>query len=222
MWACRDPGAARPNHAVALATVCYVYTTRTRNVGTLYSCSDQTKTPGASRLASYSTRETYPSLTPTEASVKKTVKKPVSGRKPNSGWRQTYTFLKTPKIEPSRDSVYGCVYWAIRKLKTGTVADITTAAMKEGLHKQTKQDPRVQVQVKLRRLVKLDAVKKENVKAAQKAATALSKAKPVKKVVAKKAATKKSPVKKAAKPAIADAELEELDSSIDDGDETDA
>jgi hypothetical protein len=95
-------------------------------------------------------------------SAKRVTKSKNKGKKlVNRGWGQTFSFLKTPKIEPPRETIYGSVYFALRKLKSGTVDELTEEAMRQGLNKVTKQDPRIQTQVMLRRLVHLGTAKKE-------------------------------------------------------------
>jgi hypothetical protein len=160
----------------------------------------------------------------------------------NKGWNQKFTFVKLPKIEPPKESVYGAVLAALRKVKSGTVAEIADEAGKQGLHKLTKQNPRIQTQIKLRRLVRLGSAKKEKLEKPEKEAKA-KKAKaapekkdkaPAAKKVAKKAAPKKAapPAKKKAAPKkvkakkeveiVSDEELEEIDSSIDEGEGEDS
>ena len=112
-------------------------------------------------------------------------------KRPNKGWGQVYVFIKAPKLEPPQDGVFGAVYYALRSLKKGNVAEVTEEAMKKGLHKFTKQNPRVQVQIKLRRLVRIGSAKKEKEKSKNMATptkpTPKKSTPPKKKVVVKKA-----------------------------------
>jgi hypothetical protein len=85
----------------------------------------------------------------------KASKKSGKTRRTNRGWGQVYKFKKLPKIEPTRESIYGCVLAALRKLKRGTVEQVAEEAGRQGLHKVTGQNPYVQTQIKLRLLVSL-------------------------------------------------------------------
>lgn len=84
--------------------------------------------------------------------TKKASKKSASNDTPNRAWNQTYTFNKALKVEPLDDTIMGCVYRAIKKLKTGDATVITEQALKNGLGDVTGQDARVQTLVMLNRL----------------------------------------------------------------------
>lgn len=119
-----------------------------------------------------------------------------------------FSFVKLPRIEPPKDGVYGCVLAALRKIKKGTVEEVTEQAMKEGLHKATKQNPKIQTQIKLRRLVRLGSAKKERVHGDKKkdesvkpTSKSVEKKEPEKKPVEKKAAVKKKAAPKKVKAA---------------------
>jgi hypothetical protein len=58
------------------------------------------------------------------------------------------------------ETIAGVVYNAIKKLKSGTVAEVTDAAIKGGLKDVTGQDPMVQTGVWLNRLAGKGIVKK--------------------------------------------------------------
>lgn len=109
------------------------------------------------RLADIKTHRRQP--VPQEAFVMAKIKK--TKTRANKGHGHTYTFLKTPKVEPGKDTIMGCVYYATRKLKTASVEAIMDGAMKLGLNKITHQDPRQQTQVMLRRLASDNIVRKE-------------------------------------------------------------
>lgn len=135
--------------------------------------------------------------------AKKTKKKATKKdriKRSNRGWGQRFVYVKSLKVEPPKESVYGCIYYAFKKLKSGTVAEITDAAMKEGLNKETTQNPRIQTQIKLRRLCREGSAKKEKVEKEKKSKDK-EKAAPKKKAAAKKPAPKKAPAKKAKKAA---------------------
>lgn len=73
-------------------------------------------------------------------------------KRSHSGWGWVNTFIKEAKLPPSRKTVRGVVYEAIRKLRKGTDKEVTTLAMQMGLDKMTDQNPTRQVQIKLRGL----------------------------------------------------------------------
>lgn len=69
-----------------------------------------------------------------------------------------YRWLKPLKDEPTPDTTYGSIYAAIRKIKQGTLDDLTKAAIKAGLTKHSKQEPRAMTRLFLRTLVNLGSV----------------------------------------------------------------
>jgi hypothetical protein len=166
------------------------------------------------------------------ASKKRPAKK--ERKRANKGWGQKFVFVKVMRIEPPKESVFGCVYQALRKMKTGTVQELTEEAMRQGLNKYTKQNPRIQTQIKLRRLVREGSAKKEKIAKSKKVEKEKAETKPVaapaKKAVAKKPAAKApaakkpaskkktEPKKKVDADPVEDVDIENLDSSIDDGD----
>lgn len=81
--------------------------------------------------------------------------------------RTEYEFVKMAK-DIEDETIAGVVYNAIKKLKSGTVAEVTDAAVKGGLKDVTGQDPMVQTGVWLNRLAAKGIVKK--IKAEGKAA----------------------------------------------------
>lgn len=91
--------------------------------------------------------------------AKKTVKKTKTADAPVRGWNQSYEFVKDAKVEPVKDTIIGTVYAGIKKVKRGTIEDVTDAALKAGLGDATGQNPRVQTQVMLRRLIAMGVVK---------------------------------------------------------------
>ena len=74
------------------------------------------------------------------------------GKRSHSGWGWVNTFIKEAKLPPSRKTVRGIVYEAVRKLRKGTDKEVTALAMQMGLDKMTDQNPHRQVQIKLRGL----------------------------------------------------------------------
>ncbi len=79
---------------------------------------------------------------------------PERTKRAHKGWGQTWEFVKElPDIEtPRKDSVFGCVYYALRGIKKGSVTEVVDEAERLGLKKHTQQSTRKQVQVKLRRM----------------------------------------------------------------------
>jgi uncharacterized protein with LGFP repeats len=73
--------------------------------------------------------------------------------------RKTFVFVKAAK-DVVDETIMGVVYNAIKKLKSGTVSEITEAALKGGLKDYTGQDALVQTGVMLNRLKSMGAVKK--------------------------------------------------------------
>jgi len=73
--------------------------------------------------------------------------------------RKVFEFVKVAKgVEEG--TIMGIVHDAIKKVKSGTVAEITEAAVKGGLKDVTGQDPMVQTGVMLNRLKHKGAVRK--------------------------------------------------------------
>ena len=64
-----------------------------------------------------------------------------------------YRWIKPLKDEPNPETTYGAIYSTMRKVKQGTLATITTAAVKHGLKRFTDQDPTRMVRVHLRFMV---------------------------------------------------------------------
>jgi hypothetical protein len=69
-----------------------------------------------------------------------------------------YRYLKPLTDEPKPETTYGCIYATMRRVKTGSLASITKAAIKSGLKKFTDQDPARMVRVHLRFMVNGGAV----------------------------------------------------------------
>jgi hypothetical protein len=72
--------------------------------------------------------------------------------------RAEFAFVKSVKDLP--EGIMSVIYAAIKKVKSGTVAEITEVAVKGGLKDVTGQDPMVQTAVMLGRLRAMKAVKK--------------------------------------------------------------
>lgn len=72
----------------------------------------------------------------------------------------TYTWRKPlPENQaPNPETTYGTVYVTIRKAKQGTLDALTKAAIKNGITKHSKQEPRAMTRLFLRTLVNLGAV----------------------------------------------------------------
>jgi hypothetical protein len=94
-------------------------------------------------------------------------KKTSSGDSDRRG-RKVFEFVKVVK-DVVDETIMGVVYNAIKKLKSGTVGEITEAALKGGLKDYTGQDPLVQTGVMLNRLKSMGSVKKVKVEAPAKA-----------------------------------------------------
>jgi len=73
--------------------------------------------------------------------------------------RKTFEFAKEAK-DLVDETIMGVVYNAIKKMKSGTVADISEAAVKGGLKDYTGQDPLTQTGVWLNRMVSKGYVRK--------------------------------------------------------------
>jgi hypothetical protein len=71
-----------------------------------------------------------------------------AGRK----WNIVYRWKRALDLEPEEGGIRYLVYQAMKQVKTGTADDITKAAIKLGLNKATKQDPRGMTQSLLRQL----------------------------------------------------------------------
>jgi len=114
----------------------------------IYSSKERTRI--ASQQAHVVKRQIKDIVTMKNKTAKKTAKKTdaAGGR----AWNQTYTFAREAKVEPIRETIMGCVYAAIKKLKTGDATAITELAVKNGLSEHTGQDARVQTLVMLNRL----------------------------------------------------------------------
>jgi hypothetical protein len=65
----------------------------------------------------------------------------------------SYRWIKPLTDEPTPDTTYGSIYATMRKVKQGTLPEITKAAIKSGLKKFTDQDPTRMVRVHLRFMV---------------------------------------------------------------------
>lgn len=89
-------------------------------------------------------------------------------------WNQSYVFKRALKLEPT-GAIAATIYKAVRQVKRGTASEITDAANKLGLNKQTKQDPRGMVLSLLRQFAEKGAI--EIVRDGEKAAAAPAKAK---------------------------------------------
>lgn len=93
----------------------------------------------------------------------KTSKKTVTAKKSSKTAKVTresslhYEFVKVPKDAPTEDTNIGCVLAAIRKVKRGSLDDVTESAERCGL--ETDQDAKQQTRVFLRQLFNLGAVK---------------------------------------------------------------
>jgi len=88
---------------------------------------------------------------------KKSVKKSASSD--DRRGRKVFEFVKVAKnVEDG--TIMGIVHKAVQKVKSGTVAEITEAAIKGGLKDVTGQDPLVQTGVMLNRLKSMGSVKK--------------------------------------------------------------
>jgi propanediol dehydratase large subunit len=98
--------------------------------------------------------------------AKKNVKK--SAKSDDRRGRKVFEFVKAAK-EMVEETIMGVVYNAIKKLKSGTVAEIAEAALKGGLKDYTGQDPIVQTSVMLNRLKGMGNVKKVQAEKAPKA-----------------------------------------------------
>jgi hypothetical protein len=64
-----------------------------------------------------------------------------------------YRWLKPLKDEPTPETTYGAIYQTMRRVKHGSLPEITKAAIKAGLKKFTDQDPTRMVRVHLRFMV---------------------------------------------------------------------
>ena len=82
--------------------------------------------------------------------------------------RKVFEFVKVAK-DMVDETIMGVVYNAIKKVKSGTVTEITDAALKGGLKDYTGQDPLVQTGVMLNRLKSMGSVKKVKTEAPAKA-----------------------------------------------------
>jgi hypothetical protein len=88
---------------------------------------------------------------------KKSVKKSASSD--DRRGRKVFEFVKVAKnVEDG--TIMGIVHNAVQKVKSGTVAEITEAALKGGLKDVTGQDPLVQTGVMLNRLKSMGSVRK--------------------------------------------------------------
>jgi hypothetical protein len=94
-------------------------------------------------------------------------KKSASSESDRKG-RKVFEFVKAAK-DMVEETIMGVVYNAIKKVKSGTVAEITEAAVKGGLKDYTGQDPLVQTGVMLNRLKSMGSVRKVKVEAPAKA-----------------------------------------------------
>jgi len=74
--------------------------------------------------------------------------------------RKLIEYVKAPKADLEKKHVLRIVHDAAKKVKSGTVADITEMAVKLGLAKATGQDPLQQTGVMLNRLAAMGSVKK--------------------------------------------------------------
>lgn len=137
-------------------------------------------------------------------------KKSSKSQRANRGWNQTFVWKKSPKVEPTRDSIHGCVMHALKKLRRGSVTEVEQEAMRLGLAKHTKQNYRVQTQVMLRRLVDAGSATKEK---GEKPSAEKPKVKVAAKLVLKSA--KKSKALKRRGTEELDENFDDLDSSID-------
>jgi hypothetical protein len=69
-----------------------------------------------------------------------------------------YRWIKPLKDEPNPETTYGVIYSTMRKVKKGSLATVTAAAIKSGLTKFTDQDPTRMVRVHLRFMVNGGAI----------------------------------------------------------------
>lgn len=69
-----------------------------------------------------------------------------------------YRWVKELKDAPTTETTYGTIYQTMRKLKKGTLAEVTDAAVKNGLTKFSDQDPTKMVRIHLRYMVNGGAV----------------------------------------------------------------
>ena len=70
----------------------------------------------------------------------------------------SYRWIKPLTDEPTPDTTYGSIYATMRRVKQGTLPEITKAAIKSGLAKFTDQHPTRMVRVHLRFMVNDGAV----------------------------------------------------------------
>lgn len=102
-----------------------------------------------------------------EMTMKKTKK---SASSDDRRGRKTFEFVKVAK-KVEDGTIIGIVQKAVQRVKSGTVAEITEAAIKGGLKDVTGQDPLTQTGVMLNRLKSMGAVKKVKVEAVSKKLT---------------------------------------------------
>lgn len=70
-----------------------------------------------------------------------------------------YGFVKSMKDEPKDETILGCVYAGIKKIKTGSLVDAAAAAVKAGFAKVSDQDVTEKTRIMLRRLANDGIVK---------------------------------------------------------------
>lgn len=64
-----------------------------------------------------------------------------------------YRWLRPMKDEPNPETAFGVVYTTMRKVKRGSLGDVTDAAVKNGFTKYSSQDPTRIVRIALRNFV---------------------------------------------------------------------
>ena len=69
-----------------------------------------------------------------------------------------YRWLKPLTDEPKAETTYGVIYATMRRVKAGSLPEITKAAIKSGLKKFSDQDPTRMVRIHLRFMVNGGAV----------------------------------------------------------------
>jgi hypothetical protein len=69
-----------------------------------------------------------------------------------------YRWVRPMKDEPNAETTYGTIYQTMRKVKKGSLAEITDAAVKNGLTNYSDQDPTRMARIHLRLMVNDGAV----------------------------------------------------------------
>lgn len=90
--------------------------------------------------------------------VKKSVKKASKVERATRESNLEYRWVKPLKDEPNPETTYGTIYTTMRKIKRGSLSEVTDAAIKNGLAKFSDQDPTRMARIHLRYMVNGGAV----------------------------------------------------------------